>query len=238
MKNKILTLTVIALLILSLFSITVCAADVNFTVVSGNNFTSAYKGDDLSGVASKLDMSSEELSTYFKENNLLYFAVSDDKQTQIKLSAFTDNFSSAVNDISYLSDKQLDEFINSVSNDNANNCNVILNNNRKFIQTQSTRADSGGTYTVTQYITICNNQTFYFVGYNGGETTSPDIVNAFNGFSLTEVSDKAAEKSSNFVLIAIIVLTAAFFVLAVIMIIGILKRVTRNKGCTEDDVDA
>lgn len=236
MKNKILTLTAVALLIISLFSVTV-SADASFTVLSGDNFTSAYAGDDLSNIAAKLETSTQELSSYFKENNLLYFAVSDDKKTQIKLSSFTDNFSSAVNDISYLSDRQLEEFINSVSNDNAYNCNVITNNNRKFIQTKSTRVDSGGTYTVTQYVTICNNQTFYFVGYNEGETTSDDILNAFNGFSITEIQDDKNEKAGTLTLVAIIILIVAFSVLAVIMIVGILKRIKRPESTENQDTD-
>ena len=229
MKYRILAVIVV---LLAIFNVNVFAASYEYHISPGANFTSAQCGDDLTQISVKLNMTADELNTYFNKNGLLYLAVSDDAKTQIRISAFTDNFSSVVNDMSELDETELNEFISAIDNNNIGNANVVFNNDRKFISVKSTRLDSGGTYTVTQFITICNNKTFYFSGYNDGEDTSDEIISAFKSFTLQEIPIDTPNCTvpSTLIIVGII----AFSILAIVMIVGIVKHIinsnfTKNK---------
>ncbi len=181
MKIKILILSIVMILLLSLC---ISAQDTEYSITVPSNFSVTHKGDDLQAVADKLGISQTTLSEYFTKNGLLYLAVSKDAKTQIRLSAFNDNFSSEVGDISYLDKTGLDELVAAVGGNN--NATVTQNGNRKFVVTKNTLKDSGGVYTVTQYITIANSKTYYLSCYNEGTDTSNETLAIFGDFSITE----------------------------------------------------
>ena len=84
LKVKIITVVAAVLLLLNL---NVSAANFEYTLSPGDNFTSVTYGDDLNDIAEKLNMTTDKLNSYFSKNGLLYLAVSDDAKTQIRLSA-------------------------------------------------------------------------------------------------------------------------------------------------------
>ena len=217
MKYRILAVIVI---ILSLLCISVSASSYEFALSLGAGFTSAQSGDNLDDIAQKLNMTTDELNSFFNKNGLLYLAVSNDTKTQIRLSAFTDNFSSAAVDIANLQDDQLTEFKHAVSGDNENTDLTQGRNGRKFIVVKNTLQDSGGVYTVTQYITVCDSKTFYLSCYNDGSDTSNEVRSIFEGFELNAVSQA---KSNNTIFILIACGITVFTAVAVIMLIGIIK---------------
>ena len=224
---KIRIITVVATLLL-LLTFSVSAAGYEYAIDTDADFTSAKYGDDLTEISEKLNMTTDDLNTYFSKNGLLYLAVSDDAKTQVRLSAFTDNFSSAVSDISYLDDKALGEFMSAVSEEDENSCEVVLNNGKKFIVVKDTLKDSGGTYTVTQYITICDNKTFYLAGYNEGDQTSQEIEKIFKSFEINGTLPQSNDY--NLPLIYVIAGIILFTVLALFMIVGIVNNVRKSKG--------
>lgn len=225
MKIRIITV-VAALLLLLTFSVS--AAGYEYSIDTDADFTSAKYGDDLTEISEKLNMTTDDLNTYFSKNGLLYLAVSDDAKTQVRLSAFTDNFSSAVSDISYLDDKALYEFMSAVSEEDDNNCEVVVNNGRKYIVVKDTLKDSGGIYTVTQYITICDNKTFYLAGYNEGDQTSQEIEKIFKSFEINGTLPQSNDY--NLPLIYVIAGIILFTVLALFMIVGIVNNIRKSKG--------
>ena len=228
MKNITIPLVAVFVLIFTvLFSPAVCAESYEYNISTDKSFTTVRSGDDLTDIAEKLNMTTDELNGYFNKNGLLYLSVSEDAKTQIRLSAFSDNFSSVAEDISHLSDSQLKEFLNAVSNDGENDCEIVENGGRKFIKTKDTLVDSGGTYTVTQYITICNNKTFYLSCYNEGDDTSAQTEEIFKNFSLNTVSDEPADNKLYVFIIAGIVV---FSLLSLIMIIGLIKNLPHRKA--------
>ena len=224
MKYRVLALV---LIVIAVMCISVSASTYEYSISPGDDFTSVQSGDDFTQISQKLNMSVDQLNTYFSKNGLIYLAVSNDAKSQIRISAFTDNFSSAVNDIAYLDDVTLNEFISAISEGNESNCEIIVNKNRKFILVKDTLKDSGGVYTVTQYITICNNHTFYFAGYNQGENTSPEIKKAFESFTVNELQ----VESPNYTVPTILIIAGivASTAVAVFMIIGIVKSAKRTK---------
>lgn len=218
MKYRILA---VVLILISVLSINIKAANYEYNITLGEDFTSAQYGDDLTEISQKLNMTADELNAYFSKNGLIYLAVSNDAKNQIRLSAFADNFSSAVSDIAYLDNVALNEFINAISEDDETNCEVIVNNDRKYITVTDTLEDSGGIYTVTQYITICSNKTFYLAGYNEGEGTSDTIKTAFESFYVKTTEPPV--KSFTIPTILIIFGIVVFSFVAIFMLIGIIK---------------
>lgn len=217
-----------------LFSITVSASSYKYTISTDENFISAKTNDDLTAISEKLNMTPQDLHTYFTKNGILFFAVSLDSKTQVKLSVFTDNFSSEIGDISYLDDLVMAEFIEAVSGNADSPAQVITNNGRKFLCLKDTLEDRGGIYTVTQYITIYNNQTFYFTGYNDGKDTSSEISNIFKTFKLgeeTELTDNTEKNSNSLVIPTILIYLGAtvFAVIALIALFGIIKPYCKKR---------
>lgn len=198
-----------------MFSLTVSAAKLEFDISTDDSFIDVNRGDDLTQISSELDMTADELNTYFNQNGIEYFAISKDTKSQIKISTFSNDFSKQVGDICLLDDTALAEFAKTfdVSNDS-----IIEKNDRKFVCVKSTGNSGENTYTVTQYITIFDNQMVYFTGYNPGENTSGEINSAFDTFKLNEPSDNI-----NLYLALIISGIVVFSIVAVVMIIGIIK---------------
>lgn len=235
MKYRFFYLLVIIMLLLG---ITVNAADYEYTIKPSDNFIAVYSGDDLTEISEKLNMSPTELNTYFGENGLLYLAVSNDTKTQIKISAFSDNFSSEVSDISLLDDMGLTEFINAVSDDSDSPAQLVENGGRKYLCIKNTLSDSGGVYTVTQYITICNNKTYYFAGYNPGEDTSDEVTAIFKSFSLNENASqdvKAQKTKINKQYFFINCGVVCFTIIAVLSLVGIIRHQFRKARKNENE---
>ncbi len=226
MKYRILSVIIVVLILLS---VPVSASNYEYTITTDNNFISARSGDDLTAISEKLNITLQELNSHFTKNGLIYIAVSEDGKSQVKISAFTDNFSSEVGDIAYLDDTVMSQFIESVSDGSDSPAYVVTNNGRKFLCVKNTLQDTGGVYTVTQYITICNNQTFYFAGYNDGEDTSEEISNIFKSFKLNEASTTSGDEkvqSSDKLTISTILINCGivvFALIAVFALYGIIK---------------
>lgn len=212
MKYRFLTVVII---LISAFSLTVSAANLEYSISTDDSFIAVNRGDDLTQISSELDMTADELNTYFNQNGIEYFAISKDTKSQIKISTFSNDFSKQVVDISLLDDAALDEFAKTFD---VNSDSIIENNDRKFICVKNIEKSGENTYTVTQYITIFNNQMVYFTGYNPGENTTSEITAVFDTFELNTPSDNI-----NLYLALIISGIVVFSVVGVVMIIGIIK---------------
>lgn len=227
-------MAIVMLTALLCICVTVSASTYDYTISPGDGFTSVKSGDDMGSIAKKLDMTTAELNSYINENGIIYLAVSDDAKSQIKISVFSDNFSTEVGDISRLDDAGLSEFAGAISKDSEDTADIISNNGRKFVCVKHTRQDSGGIYTITQYVTICNNKIFHFAGYNDGETTSDEISSAFQSFNLTEKVDVPTNYSWYITLT--ITGVVIFSVLAIVMIIQIVRTHLKDKKEQENEL--
>lgn len=230
MKNRIFNILVVLIMVL-LFTAGVSGNE--FSISVGREFISARPGDNLDAVSQKLSMTTGELNSYFTENGLLYLAVTDDTKTQIKISTYCDNFSSEASDIANLNDEMLNSFAEAVGKKSNSPATIVLNGDRKFVCVKEVHKDSGGVYTVTQYITICNNKTYYFVGYNDGEDTSTQIKSAFENFEVINRQKAAVDYTPQMILIMAGIVV--FSIIAIIMIVGIVKHTHKSAGEESND---
>ena len=226
MKYRILTVIIVLLTILNM---TVSALGYEYSITPSDNFTFAKQGDDLTQIAKKLNMTTDDLNKYFSDNKLIYLAVSDDVKSQIKISVTEDEFSKKVNDISLLDDNVLNNFAKSLSSDSS----IVTNNDRKFVLVNDTHKDSGGIYTVTQYITICDGKTFYFIGYNDGKDISKEMTSVFKTFTLNQQQSNSAD--NNVFSIVIIIGIVVFSMVAIIMVIGIIRLKIKDYKESKDE---
>lgn len=226
MKYRILTVIIVLLTILNM---NVSALGYEYSITPSDNFTFAKQGDDLTKIAKKLNMTTDDLNKYFSDNKLIYLAVSDDVKSQIKISVTEDEFSKKVNDISLLDDNALNNFAKSLSSDSS----IVTNNDRKFVLVNDTHKDSGGIYTVTQYITICDGKTFYFIGYNDGKDISKEISSVFKTFTLNQQQSGSAD--NNVFSIVIIIGIVVFGMVAIIMVIGIIRLKIKDYKESKDE---
>ena len=226
MKYRILTVIIVLLTILNM---TVSALDYEYSITPSDNFTFVKQGDDLTQIAKKLNMTTDDLNKYFSDNKLIYLAVSDDVKSQIKISVTEDEFSKKINDISLLDDNALNNFAKSLSSDSS----IVTNNDRKFVLVNDTHKDSGGIYTVTQYITICDGKTFYFIGYNDGKYISKEITSVFKTFTLNQQQSDSAD--NNVFSIVIIIGIVVFSMVAIIMVIGIIRLKIKDYKESKDE---
>ena len=226
MKYRILTVIIVLLTILNM---NVSALGYEYSITPSDNFTFAKQGDDLTKIAKKLNMTTDDLNKYFSDNKLIYLAVSDDVKSQIKISVTEDEFSKKVNDISLLDDNALNNFAKSLSSDSS----IVTNNDRKFVLVNDTHKDSGGIYTVTQYITICDGKTFYFIGYNDGKDISKEITSVFKTFTLNQQQSGSAD--NNVFSIVIIIGIVVFGMVAIIMVIGIIRLKIKDYKESKDE---
>ena len=217
MKYRFLTVVII---LISAFSITVSAASLEYNISPDDSFIAVNRGDDLTQISSELDTTADELNTYFDKNGIEYFAVSKDTKAQIKISTYSNEFSKKVSDISLLDEDALVEFAKTF---NAGSNNIINNNDRKFICLINNQEYSDGLYTVTQFITICDNKIVHFTGYNDGDKTSQEITEAFDTFTLNHPASN--DNSTNYTLwiVLSIVGVVVFGVAAILIIVSIIK---------------
>ena len=158
-----------------------------FTIEVSNSYAVATNADEVDTVAERLNLSEDEVASYFTQNALCFIAVSDDGKTQVRISRFADNFSSDVYDAENLTDEQTSRMISlySTSYDTAT---VIESGGRRFAKTVETLEDSGGVYTATQYITVSGGNIYAITCYNPGDTESDEIESIFSTFKVNDMT--------------------------------------------------
>ncbi|MDO4608793.1 MAG: hypothetical protein Q4B40_06350 [Clostridia bacterium] len=228
MKTKIFVLSIVLML---LCSFCVMAHDVEYNISVPNDFTVVHKGDNVDTVANQLNLDKNTLNEYFTKRGTVYLAVSSDGKTQVRLSIYNDNFSSEVGDMSRLDQTGIDEFAVAVGGNN--DAKIIKNNDRKFIVIKNTLKDSGGIYTVTQYVTIANDKTYYLSCYNDGEQTSQEITDIFKSFSIETPEIIVPDFTTQKILIYIGIVI--FSGIAVIMLISIIKSKFKSNEKESND---
>lgn len=233
MKTRIFNIFIILITVLLLSAATVSQ---DFSIALGDEFVSVQSGDNLDTVSQKLSLTTAQLKSYF-DDGLLYLAVTDDGKTQIKISAYTNNFSSEVVDISNLDDQMLYKFADTIDDKSASPATIVSNRDRKYVCIKDVHKDSGGIYTVTQYVTICNKKTYHFVAYNDGEDTSDLINSAFESFEIANQQMPPAEYTPKLIIIMIGIVL--FSIIAIVMVVGIIKQArshTEEGEPTDDEI--
>ncbi len=218
MKIKTLLIFVVLTMILSV-NVSAAQKTKEFDIKVPENFTDVYYGNDVTEVAEILGIGNDELTKTLKDNNIIYFAVSPDKSTQVRVCCVEDDFGKKVGDMQNLSLQETQNFSESLAVGNNADFKTVNSNGRNYIRSCEVLKDSGGEYTVTQYITVLNGESYYLTCYNGGSKTSKEVREIFESFSIGNTYKNLA--ITRYVVAGSIIL---FMLISVAMAVGIFKK--------------
>lgn len=223
----------IVAVLLCVFSINVSAAKSKvFELELSKDYNTLYQGEDAAPMAKRLDMETKELKSYMEENGVLMLAVSKDKSRQIRVIEEQTEFSSLAEDISAMDKTSLNEFAQVVTADNNAAFSYVTNNNRKYIKFSETLSDSGGSYVMTQYVTICGGKIYRYCFYNSGKTEIAAADETFNGFKLLDFEEK---KLPGWLSIVFVLGIAVFAAISIALFVGIIREKRLEKAKAEGE---
>ena len=183
------TVLILSVFILSFLLLTGFKGGDGFDIEISNSYAVATDSDEVDTVAARLNTDEETVASYFRENALTLIAVSEDGETQIRISRFSDNFSSDVYDTENLTDKQVSEMI-SLYSSSYDTATVIESDGRKFAKTVGLLKENGQVkYTVTQYVTVGGGRTYIITCYNSGNSTSKEVEDIFSTFKVENMTN-------------------------------------------------
>ncbi len=113
-----------------------------------------YGEDDIDYFCSAFDMNDCDIIDYFEQNNITYFAMNKDNTKQIKRMEFVDEFSQKAVDLSVLQDDEILKLSGDISGFPDAKGEVVKHAGLKFLKLRLESKDSGGNYTLTEYITV------------------------------------------------------------------------------------
>lgn len=134
-----------------------------FNVTAAEDFL--IYGEQTGEVAKALGMTESEVQTFCEQNKINYLAVNKDNTKQVRKAEFSDEFSKKIIDISVLEDDKILEFSSLLTTFGSVKGEVVKHDDMKFLKVELETTDSGGKYSLTQYVTVSNSQktvlTFY-----------------------------------------------------------------------------
>ncbi len=208
-KRLICIAVVIPVLILSVF-----AADTKVKINAGKEFTVLSSGENEKELAAILGITEDELISYCKENSIEYLAVNRDNTKQIKLSVKQTEFSSAVVNFSNLSDENITAMVPEIIGISNVKCETADKNGQKFAKVRLSSSDSGGEYTVSQYITVANKRLFILSVCTAADKNTDYADEIFEGFDSEDFNHtKSTKNGYNGIIIgaiAVLVVVCAF----------------------------
>ena len=231
LKYKVLFI-VTAIISVLLFSTTVCAAQKEFYLSVEKNFIVVNAGDKSCKKAAKaVGMTERELRDYFEKNGVLLFAVTPDNSSQIRLSYYENDFSKLAQDISSLDEEGIGMLAKAIDKDETPEYDTVKNNSgEKFLKFTDFMKDSGGEYTVTQYVTVKNEKVYQLSCYTPGKTVPNSIEKTFKNFKITSYGKQ--NNASVLQTLLLILSIAVFLTLAVLMSVGIVSSLKKEKNKT------
>ena len=128
-----------------------------------------YGEDDIEHFCEMFNMDACEISSYFKENNITYFACNQDNSKQIKRAEIADAFSQKAVDLSVFEDEEILELADEISGFENVNGSVVKQADYKFLKLEMKSNDSGGDYVLTQYTTVKEAKRIVLAFYTTGD---------------------------------------------------------------------
>lgn len=203
---------------MSVFS--VFAAETGIKISAGKEFTVLSSGENEKELAEILGITEGELTSYCRENSIEYLAVNRDNTKQIRLSVKKTEFSSAVINFSNLSDENIAAVIPEIIGVSNVKCETADKNGQKFAKVRLSSSDSGGDYTVSQYITAANKKLFILSVCTAADKDADYADKIFEGFDADDFNHTKSQKNgySGVIVgaIAILVVVCAFVTVTLI----------------------
>ncbi len=185
----------------------VFAASDSIEITAPKDFYSYKSGGSAEDTAKLLGMTADELESYCNENCIVFLAVNKNNTKQIRISLAESAFSSSIGNLSNLSEDKITALIPDITGFGSGE--LIDKDGQSFIKTAQALSDSGGEYSVINYVTVANKKDCVLSFYTASGTSTAYAEEVFNTFSSDGFYKETSEKSKfSFVIIAAIVLLA------------------------------
>ena len=205
-------LVLISALLSVVFSVTVYAEN-TVSLTPGDEFS--VFPEDTKAISETLNMQSDDISRYCTENNIVYLAVDGDNSRQIRVTVYTDNFSNSVVNISGLSNDKISALAEDITGIEGIRGEIINKGGQKFLKTQLRSNDSGGSYILTQFITVADRKNIILSFYNSEDFNIDYINDIFESYSSPLfITEKAEDSKALYYIIPIatlLLLTISLF---------------------------
>lgn len=205
------------------------------TIKPEGEFYEYSPSGDNKNITDVLKMSNAELQNYCKSRNVVYLAVNKSNSRQIRLTASVTDYSNIIINLSNMSDEKINALMPEITGDGKIKGEIVLKDGQKFIKTVTATADSGGDYSVVQYITIAEKKVYVLSFYTGAGQSTDYIETTFNSFSSPYfVSDESVNKNTRFqyviIISAVLLLTASAYI-----IYTLIRDIKASKNTDTDD---
>lgn len=201
-------------------ALSVFADGTGIKINAGKEFTVLSSGKNEKELASILGITENELIGYCRENSIEYLAVNRDNTKQIRLSVNQTEFSSAVINFSNLSDENIAAVVPDIVGVSNVKCETADKNGQKFAKVRLSSSDSGGDYTVSQYITAANKKLFILSVCTAADKDADYADEIFEGFDSEDFNHtKSTKNGYNGIIvgaIAVLVCVCAFVTVTLI----------------------
>ena len=226
-------------------TLTAFESDRDFEISVGNDYVYCYYDQSFSEITDRLNeiymngdiqdgekpYTTSSLKSYFKENDIRFFAVNKKNPAQIRVAVYSDEVSETIQNLSEKSNKFVKKFGKDLVGDTNQKYEIYYRDARKYVKISNKETDNGGEYYVTQFITVCNGEVFNisFFGDKGITAKEKKILDTFEVKEATIPSKKPV-----YIVIVCAVSIALLVCLVVYMLWGLIMRARTKLNGVKD----
>ena len=218
---------------LLLLSVTVSALSGNAEISVGKEFYT--NGENAEKAAEIVGLAKDELESYCEDNRIVYFAVNSDNTKQIRISVDVSDFSESIINLSNLSDDKITALMPDITGSGDIRGDIIEKEGQKFVKTQISTSDSGGKYTVIQYITAAAKKDYVLSFYTSGNEDTDYTETLFKTYKSDDFNSNKNEKIGyGYIILGTVVLLCLVSAYIIFTLIRDIKN-ERNKSENDDE---
>lgn len=184
----------IAALIFAVLTLSLTLSAAEITENPGKEFL--VYGDKQSNekIAEILEETADSLDNYCYNNGIIYLAVNEKNTKQIRIYENSTAFSESVGELTSLSDDKIAALTPEIVGEGFHTETVTQKSGRKFIKATALSEDSGGKFTLIQYITVTSKKEYTLSFYTASGENTDYAEKVFSTLSFGEGAAKKTEK--------------------------------------------
>ena len=218
-----------AFLAVLMLTVPVFAAGADIEITAPKDFYSYKSGQNAENAAKILSMTAAELENYCSDNGIVFIAVNGDNTKQIRLSVTESAFSGSIGNLSNLSDDKITELIPYITG--AVSGEITEKGGQKFIKTTESLTDSGGEYSVINYVTVAAKKDYVLYFYTASGTSTDYTGEVFDSLSSEDFYKETDRKSYfGYVIITAIALLAIVSAYIIFTLVRDIKNERKEKS--------
>ena len=219
-----------------MFSLAVSAAEI--TENPGKEFYVYGEKETNEKIAEILEETVDTLNNYCHNNGIIYLAVNEKNTKQIRLTENSTAFSQSVGELSNLSNDKITALAPEIAGTGFHT-ETVENGGRKFIKATALSQDSGGKFTLIQYITVTAKKEYVLSFYTAAGDGTDYTEQVFSALSFGENTvPKSEKKPYGYVFLALTVIFVLFGAYIVYTLIRDIKADRREMPEEEKENNA